>query len=210
MHSATYCTPLWALLVQWHHCFTQQTCSIHTRNFVLAQPHGRWADFCPTFTQKLPSIKRFGETLQVFATWSSCESLSFCSKAGTRPMPFCCQWSSLTARSYWLTLLLPCPSLFTLPETWSYLPCEYCSICPQQGPGCCRGKFLQEPTWLIGSSPEGHSIWLGTHYQYNDAKQSAGGVHLDEIVHMDINQSWCHVLHLIRYISNISYIYIYM
>ena len=32
-----------ALLVHWHHIFTQQTCSIHMRNFVLTRPHGWWA-----------------------------------------------------------------------------------------------------------------------------------------------------------------------
>ena len=56
------------------------------------------------------------------------------------------------------------------------------------------GKFLPQPRLLIGRSPEGHRIWLGTQEQYRDARRSAGGVHLVynplyEIVHMDINQS---------------------
>jgi hypothetical protein len=57
-----------------------------------------------------------------------------------------------------------------------------------------KGRFLQHPRLLIGRSPEGHRIWLGTQDQYSDARRSAGGVHLVynplyEIVHMDINQS---------------------
>jgi len=57
-----------------------------------------------------------------------------------------------------------------------------------------KEKFLQLPRQLIGRSPEGHRIWLGTREQYSDARSSAGGVHLVynplyEIVHMDINQS---------------------
>ena len=57
-----------------------------------------------------------------------------------------------------------------------------------------KGRFLQHPRLLIGRSPEGHRIWLGTHDLYSDARRSAGGVHLVynplyEIVHMDINQS---------------------
>jgi hypothetical protein len=57
-----------------------------------------------------------------------------------------------------------------------------------------KGKFLQHPRQLIGRSPEGHHIWLGTREQYSDARCSAGGVHrvynpLYEIVHMDINES---------------------
>ena len=111
MHSAASQTPLYACLAHWHHCFMQQTCSIHMRNFVLARPHGWWAEFCPILTQKSPSIKNLVETLQVFTTWSSRHSaLSVCSKAGTRSMLIWCQRSSLTARSDWLTLLLPCPS----------------------------------------------------------------------------------------------------
>ena len=56
------------------------------------------------------------------------------------------------------------------------------------------GKFLPQPRLLIGRSPEGHRIWLGTQDQYSDARRSTGGVHLVynplyEIVHMDINQS---------------------
>ena len=58
------------------------------------------------------------------------------------------------------------------------------------------GKFLQQPRLLIGRSPQGHRIWLGTQDQYSEARRSAGGVHLVynplyEIVHMDINQSVC-------------------
>ncbi len=57
-----------------------------------------------------------------------------------------------------------------------------------------KGKFLQHPRLLIGRSPEGHHIWLGTQDLYSDARRSAGGVHLVynplyEIVHIDINQS---------------------
>ena len=55
------------------------------------------------------------------------------------------------------------------------------------------GKFLQQPRQLIGRSPEGHRIWLGTHDQYSDARRSSGGVHLVynplyQIVNMDINR----------------------
>ena len=40
----------------------------------------------PHIDQKLPSVKRLGETLQMFATWSSWHSaLRVCSKAETRP-----------------------------------------------------------------------------------------------------------------------------
>ena len=56
------------------------------------------------------------------------------------------------------------------------------------------GKFLHHPRRLIGRSPEGHRIWLGTQDQYSDARKSAGGVHLVynplyELVHADINHS---------------------
>ena len=56
------------------------------------------------------------------------------------------------------------------------------------------GKFLQQPRQLIGRSPEGHRVWLGTQDQYKDARKSAGGVHLVynvlyEIANLDINHS---------------------
>jgi len=56
------------------------------------------------------------------------------------------------------------------------------------------GKFLQQPRQLIGRSPEGHRIWLGTQAQYGDARRSSGGVHLVynplyQVVNMDINHS---------------------
>ena len=56
------------------------------------------------------------------------------------------------------------------------------------------GKFLQQPRQLIGRSPEGHRVWLGTQDQYKDARKSAGGVHLVynvlyEIAYLDINHS---------------------
>ena len=69
------------------------------------------------------------------------------------------------------------------------------------------GKFLPQPRLLIGRSPEGHRIWLGTHDQYRDARRSAGGVHLVynplyEIIHMDINQSVRSALHMLLHALN--------
>ena len=66
-----------------------------------------------------------------------------------------------------------------------------------------KGRFLQHPRLLIGRSPEGHRIWLGTQDLYSDARRSAGGVHLVydplyEIVHMDINQS-VHAIYTLLY-----------
>ena len=76
------------------------------------------------------------------------------------------------------------------------------------------GNFLRQPRQLIGRSPEGHRIWLGTHEQYRDARRSAGGVHLVhnilyEIVHMDVNHtvsfSFTYQLHAITYILHAIY-----
>ena len=73
-----------------------------------------------------------------------------------------------------------------------------------------QGGVFAEPRLLIGCLPEGYHIWLGTHDQHCDPRQSAGGVYLVynplyEIVHRDINQLVCDVSHLIIYIT-----YIYM